>query len=319
MTYSHLYFYGLLSLFSLLACQKINTSWTPSEAKTKFRLNAVTCPDDSVCYTAGGVKFSDDITFKSNDGGKTWDTCASQMSGKCFYDIEFRDAQHGLVGGTDGRLYMTEDGGKNWRTMQMGIWRTLYAFDYVNDSTILAVGGDGYNAGIIWRYTPTSGWSFIDTPAFQVRAVESVGNGVVYAGGYATIIKSQDSGKTWTTTSAKNELFCALSFLNEKVGYAVGRTGTIIKTIDGGETWQTLRSGNSPFHTAMIFNDVAFFSENVGYVVGDKGVVMKTTDGGKTWKSLGKYGKADLRAIHLWSENSGILVGENGAILHFGG
>lgn len=309
-------FFLLLLLF--FACQKVATTWLPSEAKTAFRLNDLCFVNDSIGYVAGGAKFSDDILLKTHDGGKTWDTCISALSGKSFYALLFRTPQQGLVAGTDGRLYSTEDGGKSWQVKQMDYWKTLYAFDYVNDTDIIAVGGDGYNTGIIWKYTAADRkWALIDSPQFQLRDVDFVENGIGYACGYATIIKSKDGGLTWEITPAQNELFSALCFLNEKVGYAVGRTGSIIKTTDGGDSWETLRSGNSPFHAAIRLNDVAFVSEKTGYVVGDEGVVMKTTDAGKIWKTLQQYGKTDFQAIHLWNENKGIIVGSEGTIVNF--
>lgn len=311
------HFLSFFLLFTLFACQKVETNWTPTETQTAYRLNDICFVNDTIGYATGGDKFADDITLKTSDGGKTWDTCAAHLSGKAFYAISFRDAAHGILGDTDGRLYMTSDSGKNWIEMQSFIWRTFYAFDYLNDTTIVGVGGGGYNAGLIWRYTISTWWDLIDTPQFQLRDVDFVNEKVGYACGYSVIMKTQDGGFTWQLTPAKNELFSAICFLNEKVGYSVGRTGTIVKTSDGGDTWQTLRNGNNPFNPAIRFNDVAFLSEEIGYVVGDKGIVLKTTDGGKIWKALEKYGKTDWQAIHLWNENKGIIVGSEGTIINF--
>lgn len=311
--------FSIFLLFLLpffFSCQKIDTEWTPAPPKTEYRLNDVVFVNDSVGYATGGRKFWDDITLKTKNGGLTWDLCAEQISGKAFYAIDFKDAANGIAGGTDGRMYMTSDSGKSWITIQC-MWKTFYDIAYINDTTIIAVGGDGYNSGLIMRYSVSTWWTFIDTPKFQLRDVCFVNDSIGYACGYATIMKSHDGGRSWQMTPAKNELFSALSFVNEDIGYAVGRTGTIVKTIDGGESWQTLRSGSSPLNTTLRLNDVHFFSEKVGYIVGDNGVVWKTIDGANTWQHLEKYGKTDFNAIYLWNEHKGIVVGSEGTIVNF--
>lgn len=95
------------------------------------------------------------------------------------------------------------------------------------------------------------------------------------------------SGPTVTPqTSGTTSGLIAISALNARVAWAVGRAGTYTITTDGGKSW---RPGVVPGAEALQFRDVEAVSEKVAYLLSlptDTVAprIYQTVDGGKTWK-----------------------------------
>ena len=143
-------------------------------------------------------------------------------------------------------------------------------------------------------------------------------------------------------------------FINESEGFAVGAYGTYLTTYDGGKTWNdSLLSEDEDFH----LNQIVKVDEFKYFVVAEAGKAYRSYDAGKNWESLDlpysgsmfgviKY-KDELilfglrgnvlvtndfgstfehldspiqdslfAAVHTFS-NKIILVGANGAVLHY--
>lgn len=76
--------------------------------------------------------------------------------------------------------------------------------------------------------------------------VEKAGDRIVAVGGRGHIIYSDDFGLSWTQASVPvSVLLTALSFVDEKHGWAVGHSGVILHTSDGGENWHKQFDGDS--------------------------------------------------------------------------
>jgi len=52
--------------------------------------------------------------------------------------IDFRSTQQGIVGGADGKVFRTFDGGSSWDTVQTNTGGAIYGLKYLSDSLILA-------------------------------------------------------------------------------------------------------------------------------------------------------------------------------------
>src|SRR5262249_15247489 len=79
----------------------------------------------------------------------------------------------------------------------------------------------------------------------------------------------------------------AITFLNQREGWAVGDDGVILQTIDGGRTWESQDSG-----TRASLRAVQFLTPFTGWVAGreelpngggSSGVLLFTSDGGLKW------------------------------------
>ena len=81
--------------------------------------------------------------------------------------------------------------------------------------------------------------------------VAEIGDRLVAVGEFGHIIYSDDRGESWV--QAKNvptrNTITAITFLDDKTGFAVGHDATILKTEDGGESWSLKyieRRGENP-------------------------------------------------------------------------
>ncbi|AHL74343.1 hypothetical protein CH92_04270 [Stutzerimonas stutzeri] len=157
----------------------------------------------------------------------------------------------------------------------------------------------------------------LDRAALMVRAPQNValvdmelaGSRIVAVGERGVIIISDDQGASWrqVPVPVSTEL-TALSFVDERRGWAVGHSGVVLATQDGGETWtkqldghQTAqlmleaakRSGNERALKEaewMVadgpdkpFLDVLFQDARHGMLIGAYGLAFATEDGGETW------------------------------------
>jgi photosystem II stability/assembly factor-like uncharacterized protein len=81
-----------------------------------------------------------------------------------------------------------------------------------------------------------------------------------------------------------------IAFVNEDLGWAVGKGAAILKTSDGGVTWEYQRRGKVSAASNEWFYDVVFVDSLHGWCVGGKGaypanqgIVLHTSDGGRSW------------------------------------
>ncbi len=104
-----------------------------------------------------------------------------------------------------------------------------------------------------------------DTTVF---ALESKGN----------LLKSTDSGKTWTSKIISNTLpIREIAFYDHLNGVACGNSSVIMRTEDGGETWnKTFEGGN------FRFSKLKYMSKNTILAI-DLLNLARSYDGGKTW------------------------------------
>ncbi|MFT3870328.1 MAG: YCF48-related protein [Nibricoccus sp.] len=126
------------------------------------------------------------------------------------------------------------------------------------------------------------------------------------------ILRSSDSGQTWTTlVSPAHATLTGVSFADEQHGWIVGHDGTILHTADGGATW--IQQLNDP---KLSFLDVLALDAKRVWAVGSFGTFYATNDGGNTWtphKVLAE--DLHLNAIAASGSDAVFLAGERGSLL----
>jgi photosystem II stability/assembly factor-like uncharacterized protein len=115
-------------------------------------------------------------------------------------------------------------------------------------------------------------------------------------------------------------LLTAVSFADDRHGWAVGHWGAILATADGGETWQSQRLVSDEDRPLFA---VHFFDARHGVAVGLWSLVLRTDDGGATWvqQTLSPppgSKKADVNLLSLFADAQGGLyaTAERGLLLH---
>ena len=111
----------------------------------------------------------------------------------------------------------------------------------------------------------------------------------------------------------------AVSFADEKHGWAVGQWGVILATSDGGETWVKQRMDTAVDQPLF---SVVFTNDRDGIAVGLWSLMLQTHDGGKTWTktTLPKPpggGKGDRNLYHVFADQKGAfyISAEQGTVL----
>jgi len=109
------------------------------------------------------------------------------------------------------------------------------------------------------------------------------GNRIVAVGEFGNIVYSDDDGKTWTQaeTVPTQATLTAVTFITDKLGYAVGHDAIVLRTRDAGVTWE--RAFYDP-ESETPFMTVLFESKQHGFAMGAFSKFVETKDGGETWK-----------------------------------
>lgn len=128
-------------------------------------------------------------------------------------------------------------------------------------------------------------------PKASLFAVSAHGESVWAVGYWGTILRSTDSGRTWSQPDTPTaETLFSVSFADDKNGFAVGANGTLLKSTDGGATWTKQpvsvpdeMGGTHPLDVNLF--GVAAISPTDAFAVGDLGTVLRTHDGA-SWEKV---------------------------------
>lgn len=242
----------------------------------------------------------------TSDGGKTW-TQQTSGTNKYFTRLYFVDEKHGWVAGGDGkvcRMKIEKVEGTNrdtviWEEFELPISHTdVYGIFFIdtlwgwiatrtvaedtvgecNDTSCIF---HTRNGGRYWVPQVIHGDTLIDF--LDIYFADANEGWVV--GGYRhtyrpLIWHSTTSGTRWVeqATPTGSWYLRSLDFIDNKVGWAVGKYGTILHTRDGGNIWELQPTGVS-----VTLFDIDFIDSLRGIAVGDSSTILITHDGGKDW------------------------------------
>lgn len=141
------------------------------------------------------------------------------------------------------------------------------------------------------------------------------GKRLVAVGDRGHIIYSDDGGSSWTQAKVPTrQLLTAVSFADEKHGWAVGHDALILATNDGGQTW-TKQYENREGEVPLL--DVWFENPQHGFAIGAYGVLLETTDG-QNWEDvadrLDNEDGTHLNAIAAIEGSGLFILGEMGGM-----
>ena len=250
----------------------------------------------------------------------------SNPNGQRFDDVFFLNENLGwAANGFYARIYKTTDGGLNWTEQlnENNIAGNYYFrnIEFLNED----IGFIGTLNGTFFKTTDGgSNWTEVTNISPNPNAIcglDAVGSSTIYGcGAYfnpAHIIKSTDSGDTWTfiDMSAYANALVEVLFLDELTGFAAGRDsngGIILKTTDGGLTWtqiyNTNISGEYVWKLQTLDSNSNIVFGAVSSVTPNNGKLIKSVDGGANWQSLESV-ETDIQAVGFITENHGWMGG----------
>jgi len=175
-----------------------------------------------------------------------------------FTAVFFRDRTTGWIGGADGRLMATHDGGLTWKTQKFQLPQgnsdtdtAIHAVLFLTDQNGVALLG-----GKALIYTEDGGteWKSLAFPAnVSLNALSNAGETLWLAGGrrltpsltVGMLWRSDDFGKTWKTVPV-GEIYGAVTgvwFADATTGF-IAVKGKLYATQDGGATWTEASDGS---------------------------------------------------------------------------
>jgi len=187
--------------------------------------------------------------------------------------VRFVDEKHGWIAGYKG-VFHTTDGGETWRRQAATVGSLMGP-----EPTSL----DARNGQILW--------------ASSNRALVRCDKGVLVC----------DAGSSSCAIiqlpAAIDVQMNAISFANERDGWAVGALGSVFATRDGGVSWDTM---SRP--TANSLRAVFVLSSSEVWAAGENGTVIHTRDGGRMWE-LEETSNDDLWHVGFIDSKEGWLCG----------
>ncbi|QNJ98145.1 YCF48-related protein [Constantimarinum furrinae] len=261
-------------------------------------------------------------TYKTVDGGNHW----SQISDIWIDHLDFFDSNIGFASGiiSQEAILRTTDGGITWESWESMIPPSgppinpfFNAVVAISENRALFAGHGGW----VYDITFETNGTITTTPLNQatnsalIDMVQTNSTTLHIINFRGKIMKSVDSGNTWTTTrpGSSSDDAWDMHFIDENIGYVIINDGNghVLKTIDGGNSYNEIF-----IYTNVSFLSIDFYDENHGFVVGNNGIILFTNDGGMNWNSQNSgTSTTDLNSINMVSPTNAVIVGDNGTVL----
>ncbi|HEV2708278.1 MAG TPA: YCF48-related protein [Pyrinomonadaceae bacterium] len=281
---------------ALLATEDGGRNWRARRPPTEDALRDVYFSDERtgwlVCersiYQLKEVDEPRSYLLRTTDGGENWQRVepAGQDVDARLTGMVFADETRGFVFGELGALYATADGGRTWARRRVPTKRLLLDAAFVGSRHGWLVG-----AGAALLYTTDGGETWREGR-----------------------IEASETSPTVQTREAEAEpvRLNAVSFVDERQGWAVGARGAVLSSVDGGRTWRTLAPP-----TDADLSDVKFFDRTEGWLAGAGGLLMHTIDGGRTWRGVQTGTTHPLERLSFAGRARGWAVGFGGTVMAY--
>ncbi|AUP79928.1 T9SS type A sorting domain-containing protein [Flavivirga eckloniae] len=233
-----------------------------------------------------------------------WELLNPKPTANTGKDIDFVTNNIGYII-TSNELLETLDAGNTWlkkQNISSGNDMSFY------NTTGYIVGNYGY---VLKSIDNGTSWSQISTGFNNTfNTVNIIDDNNIILSTSNSVIKTDDAGVTWESSSIPNVSVVKTFFTSLLVGHAACLNGVILKTIDGGETWYSTKD-DSNIIPSNYFN-IYFINENIGFATREHDYMYKTTDGGETWIEISGSIEA-IYDFHFLDENNGFATGDHGA------
>jgi photosystem II stability/assembly factor-like uncharacterized protein len=270
------------------------------------------------------------IVFKTDDGGKTWN---SVFSGNTILPVscQFPNDSDGFIltynYEEDGRLGLlqTLNSGESWIENSSLIPYPLPIWGWIRDNGRLFMNeSSGYVAGKGRIYqTKNEGESWdvlLDCSTCELNSIYFTGESVGWAVGEGGRILKHTAPDKWDDITSGTDLpLKKVFFADENTGWIAGGYKSndefhpvLLKTENSGVSWINI------VNVDYLIHDIYFKDNRRGWIVGEdkdaRGIILETTDGGDSWSVEVDSLSAPLNAIHSKDGNVW-AVGFNGYIL----
>jgi len=256
--------------------------------------------------------------FWTENGGDEWQE--KNLAGGIWRSIYFLNDSIGFVGGT--KIMKTTNSGFTWTVVKdLPQIRLIQSFDFLDDSTGFAVGGQRmyYNAIILKTTDGGNTWNEVSSPTqdchYSISAykISDTSSRIVLVGNSGTIFTSTDQGNSWSTQVTNRPHFWGVQFISADLGW-LSSYKYIYRTTDGGENWIYSRvdPSFSPDYWTIFFADSMNGWTSAGFII------YVSRDGGITWEKQWNepFAGAWIYFIYFINKDMGWASGPDGLIIH---
>ncbi|MNU89323.1 Ycf48-like protein [compost metagenome] len=248
-------------------------NWSASNSGTVVDLSDVTFVGPSSFIAVG--KFG--MILKTTNSGSSWSVVNSGTS----HDLLgiFANGQDVYITGSNGTVLKSTNSGNSWTVISTGISLDLYKCYFVSNTVGYAVGEAGtilksFNGGQAWNFLTSGVNNYNLTSVYFTDDMNGVVTGGISGSNESIILRTINSGATWTSNDFSGTYLNALGFYDYSVGYAVGgsvtgNASTIYKTANQGTSWTAVTTSSSRQL------GVCFPSNHVGYTCGLNGTILR--------------------------------------------
>ncbi|MBX7042226.1 MAG: T9SS type A sorting domain-containing protein [Ignavibacteria bacterium] len=312
-------------MFLLLAASGSPAQWvvqhTPSLAQT---ISALRFYDANTGYHTSSLFNGSTLNiYKTTNGGMNYTAQNSGYTSQRFMSIWIIHPDTVFISGNYGKILRTYNGGGNWITVNSDTMIQYWGLQFVNSSTGFAAGSFGkiirtVNKGDNWTTLNTGVTSALDGLCF-------LDDNTGYAGGSNVIMKTTNSGETWTLQQgifSSFETATAIVFRDQNTGYYATNAGRIVKTTNGGGNWSEVY-----FNSGVAVWGLSFTDDNTGFGCRSDGTVLRTTDAGNSWgvqntplsENLYEMDFPDSQTGYIGAWSGKVLKTTNGGLTFIGG
>lgn len=323
--------------------KSVELSWQFQASGLTSSLRGICAVNDNLAWVSG----TRGSFARTLDGGQTW--IADSVAGATnldFRDVQAFSAERAILmsagSGELSRIYITEDGGKNWQLKHLnetaeGFFNGMAFWDENNGILV----GDPVNGQLFVMLTADGGNTWQPLPAASAPAVVHGEYGfaasgtnlavhgknhvwIATGGAIARVFHSDDRGKTWNVAvtplvsgNASSGIF-SIAFRDESHGVIVGGNyqepnaaqANAAFTTDGGKSWELIKNPFSMEYRSC----VAYLTSSLLVAVGPSGSDY-SNDGGLTWARFSAEGFHTLG--FAVSTNIGWAAGAEGRVGKF--
>jgi photosystem II stability/assembly factor-like uncharacterized protein len=264
---------------------------------------------------------------RTTNGGASWTSMQSGGAGNT-HGLDAVDAAHAWAANDGGEVLFTVNGGAHWQRVTVDgfdNYGRVKDVDFLDTHIGWAVGrheafGGGagqisrsLDGGATWQLQHSVPGGYVDAvEVIDAQTVLALGNVPM---GPRFILKTTDSGQTWSDVAPSQALFMDADFVDASTGWVVG--GLIYKSTDGGQTW-TQQGGTPP----DLLYSVSFADAQNGWTVGWNNTILHTTNGGQTWTQQNAQSTTNvIFSVKAFSATEAIVCGGDGFVArtHDGG
>lgn len=253
-----------------------------------------------------------DVLLSDNEG-KSWRQAQSVRTTTTLTSVSFLDDKQGWAVGHGGVIIATKDGGENWSLLagKLDGPEILFSVLFTDANHGIAVGPYGYaiettDGGKTWSKRELAQGEDGERHLNQIFA--GPGGTLLIAAEAGTVFRSEDGGRTWTTTKVpyKGSLWGGLA-LSDGTLLMYGMRGHTLRSTDKGASWTDAVAG-----TDQSITGAAQLTDGTLYLVGLGGAVARSRDGGKTFEATINADRTSYTAVVEGAGGAPILFGLSG-------